>query len=251
MKTKSFNLLIGMLFIALLLPIASALNGFTFFTYQMGNDVTRNYGEISYQMGIDNYLTSKKLPLQLYISYGLDPIGDWNNQHPENQIDWCAFQVREVHNYYNKKGIAINQTTTWYNTTFTAENDTVTKDSFRHFIEFNEQDRAYISFDCHFIGTQIIQTPITLSISSPTWECKACQNYNYYKAHLDEVIGEGIDADTTQLEANIKDFVKLNVNLWLIGFWIIKIIFVVGVIGLIFIIMWWVYIFIRHLIMRV
>jgi hypothetical protein len=248
MRAKLFNLLIGMLFIALLMNTVSALNGFTFYSYQIGDDTVRYYGEMSYSQLTENYMAVKKNPNQIYITYGLEPIADWNANHPDNQIDWCMIDIGETH-YYGQH--LQNYTITQYSTLFTADNTTVTPDSFRHFIEFNEQDRANATFDCHFTGIPTIQTPISLSASTPTWECKACQSYNYYKSHLDDAIGEGIETFTRQIETNIKDFIKLIINISITIFWIIKIMFVVGVIGIIFIGIWWIYIFIRHLIMKV
>jgi hypothetical protein len=248
MRAKLFNLLIGMIFIALLMNMVSALNGFTFYSYQMNNSITRYYGEMSYSQFTENYMAIKKNPNQIYLTYGLEPIVDWNANNPANQIDWCEINIGETHFYGQPLQ---NYTITQYSTIFTIENISVTPDSFRHFIDFNEQDRANVTFDCHFTGNPIIQTPISLSASTPTWECKACQNYNYYKSNLDDAIGEGIQIKTTQIETDIKDFVKLIINISITLFWIIKIMFVIGVIGMIFIGIWWIYLFLRHLIGKV
>lgn len=234
------------------------------------SNITRDYGYIQYGSSVnrqpnvpcfytfcfDHMIDESDFipagqPLQAYILYGLDPIADWNVLNPNSTIDYCSILVKETHKINLKDGSNSYSNYT-LNKTFTASDEFTTKDMFRHFIFLQRGDYAEVFFDCHFTGqNQTILTPASFSIVVPTKNCLACQFYNNAVTEFDDIVSDAIQDLTNQMSAHIKSFMLLNVELGGILYWVLLTFLVISVIGGAFLILYYIYLFIKTLIRSV
>ena len=263
MKNR-YSVMIAFILIAIMLSQgALAINGFREFSVVYDNlNITRNYARISYteeqyitygifgipfHHEIDNFVPRGQ-PYQAYLTYGLQPLNEWNSQYPYSTIDYCTIIVKEWHLVNTADGGEDWSVVTSLNKTFTTQDTGVTEGSFRQFFILNKGDFARIYFDCHFTGTNLtISTPTRMTITAPTYECKACQYYEEFKKSFDDVIGDAIETYTQRILGNIHLFIGWNFELVILGFWLAQIIAFLGIIGIIFLGLWWVWRFLKRM----
>jgi hypothetical protein len=269
MKTKLNYLWIAFLLIGIMiLPNVLGAVGFSEKTVAYNStNITTNYAYINYgeasvwrSLGFysfkywieENDFVPYGTPYQAYIQYGLQPISEWNAENPSSPIDYCTILVKEYHYTRRFAGDTLNLTdapvsTYTLNRTFTDADTSVTKDEYKFFISLNKFDFADIYFNCHFIDDISILTPVSLKIVSPTKNCLACQYYNSYKASFDEIINDAIQDYTDAILTNSKNLLGWNIELWITLFWISLIAILFLVIGIIFLMIYWVYLYIKNL----
>jgi hypothetical protein len=266
MKNK-YSVMVAFILIAVMLSQgALAINGFREYSVVYDNlNITRNYARISYTE--ENYLTPailyvigipyyheidnfvpKGKPYEAYITYGLQPLDDWNSQHPYNTIDYCRIIVKEWHLVNTATGGEDWSVVTSLNKTFTAGDTAVTTGSYRQFLILNKGEYARVYFDCHFTGANLtIEIPTSITITAPTYECKACQYYDEYKQSFDDVIGDAIETYTQTILKNTNLFIGWNFDIIITFFWLLQIVIFVSIVGIIFLGLWWVWRFLKRM----
>jgi hypothetical protein len=271
MKNNKFFIIAFLIAILVVMQGANASVGMQFYTkYKSDERITSNYGYMQYGSGTsfvgyglfgyrvfgdEGDFVPHGQPFQAYILYGLDPIADWNALYPENTIDWCRILVREQHKKIS--GVLFWQNTEFYinytlNRTFTANDVSVLKDMSKHFISLQRGDFAEILFDCHFIGqNETILTPASFSITVPTKNCLKCQFVNSQIIEFDNIVANAIQDETNKIIEDIISFILININVLGIAFWISQTLLLISVVGIAFLVLFWVYLFIKSLIRKV
>jgi hypothetical protein len=261
---KRYSVMIAFVMITIVLS-QSVLAISDFRAYSVVYDatnITRNYLRVSYTEEnyltyglfgipfyheIDNYVP-KGQPYEAYITYGLEPLDAWNSRYQNSNIDWCRIIVNEYHLVKTSKSTDDWSIVTSLNRTFTTQDDTVLKDAFRQFLILQKGEFARVYFDCHFTGTNLtIDTPTSITVTAPTFECKACQYYNQFKSSFDEVIGDAIETYSQRIIKNTNLFIGWNFEIVTTGFWILKGIILIAIIGIIFLGLWWLWKFLKSL----
>lgn len=264
-QQKIFMVMAFALMLIMVSQSVLAINGFraTSVVYDTTN-ITRSYLRISYVEEnyityfwglpfvheIDNYVPLGQ-PYEAYLTYGLEPLDDWNAKYPNSQIDYCTILVKEYRIVNTANGGVDWNVVTALNRTFTTADTTATKDKYNQFFIFKKGEFARVYFDCHVIGNLTIETPVSMTLTAPTFECKACQYLNTYKKNLDDTIGDTLNGYSEILKDYMKQIISLNIEIWNILFWIFKITLLLFVIGLIFLGIYWFYLFIKEQIRRV
>jgi hypothetical protein len=156
-------------------------------------------------------------------------------------VDWCNVSVTHYHNIYGTNFVAfqgfyggelLNTTTTTQSYLFTTSaSDQIT-------INMRDRDSITASVSCHytdsrdlFIDNVLIGNFLTLM---PSFECDGCTKYSLEE--LSNLADRQAEVTENELEIydNIQTIVDWNFQVWLIISWILKIFFLLGGIGLIF-----------------
>lgn len=183
-------------------------------------------------------------PLQLIVTYGLEPISDWNIRFPNSTIDYCTILIKEQHRATFGSNITyfVNYT---LNRTFT-ESDLTTTSMSRHFIFLQRGDYAQVIYSCHFTGaSQIILTPASFEITAPTKNCLQCTFYNSEVTEFDQTISDILQDYTNEIWGYIITFLLFNMEFLSFGFWTAMTILLLSVISFAFLLLYWLYLFIK------
>ena len=86
-----------------------------------------------------------------------------------------------------------------------------------------------------------------MQLVTPTWECKACQLYEYSVQQKDITKAQVIGNNVVTISDYIKKLFVLNFEIWLMLFWIFLILMILVGVGLIFFGVFWVYSYLRKL----
>lgn len=209
-------------------------------------NVTRLHTWIWYRADANDYIGSGR-PFEFAIGYQIQNLSDWNSVYPQYHIDYCQFWIRQTIIQRNTFGQIINSTQiTTFKSTFTPEN--VSYFNLQKFVQLKDGESALIDWDCYFpYGTTTSNIPVTVEITSPTRECKACQYYEYSKIERDSAVAENVASNTASIFTYIKEFISLNFEVIIIFFWIFMLASLFIALGMIFIGIYWFYLFIKRL----
>jgi hypothetical protein len=171
-------------------------------------------------------------PLEFYIQYSAF-VDDWNRKSPSNRINYCNFTV-----FYIKSGETTQ--TAVYNDILTT-----TTVNAQYFVRLSKGDSAAVYMDCLFAQNRTLDMPADYTIVFPTWECKACQYYNWNKDFVRLEKAKTLGTYNVELWKYIKGLFQINFQLILIAFWIIVILVAILSIGLVFTGAYWLYLYIE------
>lgn len=241
MKNKIITVLIAFLLLA---NMTSAVISYYQEDIFLSTDphITRTVASTFWSEGeyldVNDAITDDDL-LEVTIYYSMYP-KTWNTQNPEYYIDNCTFTI----NYFENK---LNESYVYYNETIFAEDSDVLGD--KYFVRLKQKDGISVFLDCSFENEtqRIIDTPTELNIILPTWECKACQYYEWSKLQRDIAKSETIGSNTVTIWGYIKELISINFEIILAGFWLFLIIVALMGSGLIFIGIYYMYVFLRRI----
>lgn len=171
------------------------------------------------------------------------------------EVDWCNFTATHYRNIYDGEGNRINETAEQSNIYFGTGNLSYGTITF----QMKADDFVAGRMKCHYTNVSALQTG-TKGYNSldnaiigrfdtllPSFECDKCEGHS-----LEDLTNEfeQID-DRTASELEVYDWVQTlieyNFALWLYLSWILKILFVLVAIGLVFAGVYWVYDFFKKL----
>jgi hypothetical protein len=132
-------------------------------------------------------------------------------------------------------------------------NETITKDDpdiFRdkYFVRLKQGDSMRSELNCVYENNrpEKFEIPASMTIVTPTWECKSCQYYEWSVIERDILKAESIGANTVEVVDYIKRLISLNFEIVIAMFWI-ALIFVTGLsTSLIFVAIYWLFLFLRR-----
>ncbi len=182
----------------------------------------------------DNFIKGDA-PLEFYIQFDIT-IDTWNAQNPEFSVDFCNFTTRSF------SGITENATVD-FTQVFTGDNI-----NDKHFVRLQDGELWLADIDCHFDGQNTsIQIPANMQIVTPTFECKACQFFEWSQVEGDIFKAEAVGDNVVAVSVIIKKFITLNFEVALALFWILLIIITVHTTGLIFVGLIWMFGYLKSL----
>lgn len=223
--------------IILISNVATANQYFEYSRFLGDNATLQKFASMTYEK--TDYDTIKSgNQFQFYIWY-YGNAGDWitQPQYANNTLKNCNLKVQIA------KGTSllsqvdttpINQTLI----TLLDQNFTENVQSGKYFVSLNPLDSAYITMNCVFINPSArpnrFDMPMDFNIVSPTYECKACQ---YYEWATDEVTLNKAKTlgEYTGVNLNyISRFFGMFYEIFVIGFWVLMIFILILAIALIF-----------------
>lgn len=226
-----------MMFAIFLLASLTTISAVEFYQVQsfQGNFTTRNHIYLKWDTGnlASDHIKSGN-PLQAYFYYTIY-IKKWNEENPDYSVQNCNMTIRLV-----------GDNRTIYNEIFTgAEEDTINA---KYFIELNKDDLYTNTIDCEFSGIRPddLDMPVTISVVTPTWECKACQYYEWSILSQDIIKAQTIGENTVEVFEFIKELIYLNFEIIIAIFWLILIGVSFVATSLIFVGIYWLFLYLRR-----
>jgi hypothetical protein len=237
MKNK---ILIFMLALFLLISIAN-ISAVQYWQQKffIGNDTSRIRAVVFYETSIgENYIKGGK-SFDSYVWYNIYPV-KWNTENPNYAVEYCNISVYFWERFENSTYPIFNRTYT-----------TLTDDDFnaKYYVQMQEGDGYIVDGFCKFLGTRPnnLEMPMDFSIVTPTWECKSCQLYEWTLLERDIVKAKNIGTKTSTIMDYIKELVLLNYEFIIILFWFILILLASSSVGLIFIGVYWLFLYLRNI----
>lgn len=175
-------------------------------------------------------------PFEFYVQY-YSFFADWNIANPDNYIEYCNLIV----NYLPQpSGSSIQLLNI---------NITDNLETSKSFIRLNNRESAIIDLRCVFreANGRVLELPIDYSIVMPTWECKACQFYEWSKVEATLIKATTINDFVKDNVEFIKNLLILNYNNIIIIFWIFLILGLLSALVLVFAIFQWIYLYLKGL----
>lgn len=204
--------------------------------------ISRSHASVFWSKGqfseVKDMINSDDL-LEISVLYSMFP-KTWKEQNYDYRVENCTLTI----NYFEQ---LLNYHFVIYNETVTSEDSDIFDK--KYFIRLKEGDGFTADIDCYFTNEdlRILDMPSELIIVSPTWECKACQYYEWTVLQRDIGKAEIIGDNVVSIWEYIKEFVNLNFEFILGLFWLSLIFFAVGGMGLVFVGVYYLFIYLRKL----
>ena len=234
-----FSLLLFSLFF---FNIVSANQFFEYEKFLKDNRTLEKFASITYQPS--DYDTIKAgNPYQFYVWYHGN-LADWNEVNLNNSVDYCSLKIQI------SKGVSLlnrSLTTNTNSTPYTIfqENFTENIQDGKYFVNLFPQDSAYIYLDCYYENPQERPNrfimPMDYSVVAPTYECKACQYFEWATDQVTLNKAKTLGGYTTDNLTYMLRFFNMFYEILVIGFWILLILLVILAMGILFFGIYWIF----------
>lgn len=236
MKQKIFLLMFAVI---LLTSLASAEIQYFQVKQDLGNGTIQNLITVWYdKIGFysKDYITGNN-PLDVYILFNIYP-KTWNSQNPTAKVDYCNWRI----SFWTTGNGTINI----INENFTETDTDVMGD--KYFVRMNDGEGITAYQKCYFQNHSYtdLYLPMEMQLLTPSWECKECQYYLWTLTERDIIKAKSIGDNVVEVSTYIKKLFLLNFEIWLAFFWFFLIMMVFASISLIFIIIYWLFLFLRR-----
>lgn len=237
MEKRLFISIFAITIFLLTINIASANQYFEYQRFLSDNVTLQKFASMTYQKSDYDTIKSGN-PFQFYIWYHGNA-GDWitEPQYANNTLKNCNLkvQISKGTSLLNPSDdVSVNQTLI----TILNQNFTENVQSGKYFINLNSLDSAYISLNCVFINSLArpnrFDMPMDFSVVTPTYECKACQFYEWASEQVVVNKAKSLGDFTTTNLNYISRFFGMFYEIFVIGFWILLIFILLLALGLIF-----------------
>ena len=149
-------------------------------------------------------------PLEVFIRYSAYP-KTWNTANTLFQVEFCNLSVFYLPTHNSNASLVFNRITT--------PNDEDVRDA-QFFQRLNDGDAIRAEYICKFANPQtIMDIPADLAMNSPTWECKACQFFEFTQKEIDIQKAETLGDHTVEISTFIRKLINLNFEIVLALFW--------------------------------
>jgi len=205
----------------------------------IGNQTSKDHLFFCYYnnlgLGLSDYTTND---LEAYILYSIET---YNNTalDPTKPIDNCNFLIK----YLNRTSspIILNQT-------FTPSDYNVL--GAKYFFKMKVGDCVSADITCKYesyanLTHPYLDIPATMQLVTPTKECKACQMAEWSNAYRKIEIAQHLNSNRVSIVDYIYKLIMLNFEFLLALWWIFLILMIFVAIGLIFILAYWLYLYLR------
>lgn len=173
-------------------------------------------------------------PLEFYFLFSTY-IDDWNNKAPNNKVNYCNFTV-----YYDSAQAGTSTSVYSIVSASTIQNA-------RYFVKLNKGDSVNAEMICFFEGNRTLTIPATFEIVTPTWDCKECQYYEWYKDYIQLSKAQTLSSYNVLTWDFVNKLIQLNYEVVLILFWILMIEIFLFVIGMIIYGVFWLILYLNRL----
>lgn len=236
---KAGMFLFGIILAILILPMFSATIEFWQQKYRFNQSVQNHLVFFYLSKTEFNYVT-KGNPLEIYITYSMYP-KTWNEDNPNYKVSSCNLSV-----YYSSS--LENQSQYIFSHIVASSDEDIMNG--KYFVRLaNEDDGLVADLRCDFLGNvpEGLETPESLVVFTPTWECKACQMYDWNVAWIDEQKSNQLRTSSTSVLDYIRQLILSLYEILLAFFWIFMILMLFSAIALIFIGIYWLYLYLVKL----
>ena len=242
MKNKLLPILFISIFIILLIsPLVKSEIQFWQEKTDSGNGTIKNHLVLFYSKGgfgvTDDYVSGNN-PYEVYLLYNVY-VKKWNADNPNYKVDNCEFIVKFW-------GHLENTTTILTDLNFTQADSDIFNG--KYFVKLGDGDGMIADQICKFQNNNFtdLDIPAEMQIVTPTWECKACQYYEWSVQESAIAKTQSIGDNVVSVSNYIKKLFMINFEIWLALFWFFLIFMIFTSVGLIFVVMYWLYLYLRR-----
>lgn len=197
---------------------------------------------LSHFFGFRNVISSSGLvadyvsgnnPYEVYLLYNIYP-KQFNIANPLQKVDNCNWVI-----YYWAK--SSSNAVVVLNETYTEQTGDVS--NAKYFMRLYDGDSLMADQICKFEDNTFdeLSLPAEMQIVTASWECKACQYYEWSVQNKNIVKAKSIGENIVEISGYIKKFFKLNFEIWLSLFWIFLILMIFVALGFLFLSVYWIY----------
>jgi len=196
---------------------------------------TRIHSVVTYNADDNNFVTGGN-KFEFYFWYDIY-VETWNEMNPDFPVDWCNLTIRQYPASSSVPALV-------YSRLFTDDYNNA-----KYFLRLDDGDVVFADIDCHFNSTNSsLYVPATLQVVTPTWECQACQYYEWTLVERNIVKAKSVGSNIVDTTESMKNVIILNFEIWLALFWIVLIVVAVHSTGLLFIGIIWLFAYMKNLI---
>lgn len=178
-------------------------------------------------------------PLETYIQYNIY-VQTFNLQNPNFKINYCNFKIQTWKKLESSP-------TTVFEKNYTGSDSDINKA--QYFFQLYDGDEAIAQQTCHYESNNFteLSLPAEMQMVMPTSECKACQFYLWTKQEADisktQVIGDNV----VTISSYIQKLIVINFEIILALFWISLILLIFVAVGLIFVGVYWLFLYLNRI----
>lgn len=243
----------GILFLMLLLiPLASAKIQYYQEKTLYGNNSVYNYNVIVLNAFVDydknaedvaDYV-KKGNPFEFYVEYRYF-LSKWNSQNSSRNVSYCNLTA-----YLLPSNASLPSSVIFTKKFYPNETDSDVSSN-KYFFQINDGEAVRISGQCLFSSYYSLNPlydldmPLDFQIATPSWNCKACQFYEWAKQQITVAKTLTLDDRTSSNINYIYRIIVINLEIFLVLFWIFLFIVFYLAISLLFMGMYWVYNYLR------
>lgn len=207
-----------------------------------GNGTMLNRMVLTYSkggFGIANDYVLANDPLETYLLYSVY-VKKFNFDNPNFKVNYCTLKIQ------TDRVLGIDNVTIYEKNYTEIDSDIFNA---QYFFQLYDGDQAIVEQTCHYFnqGFHELLLPAEMQMVMPTSSCKACQFYLFTKQEADIQKTQSVADNSVIISNYIKRLVLLNFEVIVALFWILLIISLFIGIGLIFIAVYWLYLYINHL----
>jgi hypothetical protein len=162
-------------------------------------------------------------------------------------IDWCNLTTNQFQNNYDKEGNLENTTADVRSLYFSGGGLATGTMLFN----MRSRDSLIADITCHYTNVNYLYEQNVLvgrfTTFMPSFECETCTQYTLEELSNQIEKQEQITANELAIYDKIQTFLGWNFQIWLVLSWIIKIAFVLIAIGLVFMMGYYFYIFLKEI----
>ena len=240
MKKQILMLMLGMI---LLISISSISAEISYWQTKenIGNGTIKNHLVLFYSKGgfgiSDDYVSGNN-PYEVYLLYNVY-VNKWNTENPNYKISDCNLVIKFWGHLENTTAVVFNQT--WTGT----DPDVL---NVKYFMRLSDGDGLLADEICDYTNSTYtgLELPAEMQIVTPSWECKACQYYEWSLVEGDVAKAQTIGDNVVSVSGYIKKFFMLNFEIWLALFWLFLIIMIFISISFIFVGVYWLFLYLKN-----
>lgn len=221
----------------LLLSLASANMEYFQYKQNNGGGEIQNHVFVMYgKGGTDDFITGDN-PFEFYYSYSFYP-KTWNDKNPLFAVDSCEIKIFVDTDSGSQQVFEANYTD--------ADSDQA---NVKYFVRLNDGESSRFDELCQFVNANYtdLYLPAEVQVFTPSWECKACQFYEWSQTRVSADKSEAIGKNSASVSSYIKKLFDINYEIALASFWFFLIMMIFVGITLIFTGLYWVYLWIRNI----
>lgn len=206
------------------------------------NGTIQNHLVLFYSKGhfgiTDDYISGNN-PYEVYFLYNIY-VQKWNNDNPNYRVSKCDFII----NYYGKLQ---NTSITLVNVSYNQSTADIMNG--KYFVKLFDGDGVIADEICYFENESYneLYLPAEMQIVTPSWECKACQFYEWSLIERDVTKAQAIGDNVVVVSGYIKKLFLLNFETWLALFWLFLILMIFVAISFIFVGVYWLYLYLNNI----
>jgi hypothetical protein len=219
--------------------VSAEVEYFQYKSYK-GNNLFLDHLFFCYQGGTDNYVSGGHF-FEAYIQYNIF-VQKFNAENPSEPINNCNLVLKQSSG--GNLSIIVNRTYT--NASYDAMNE-------KYFFTLSDGDCVMAQIYCRFepyvnASGFKLDTSETMQLVTPTWECKACQKYEWTAEEQNSIKAESLGDYVIVVSDYIKKLFMLNYEIVLALFWIFLIFMLLAGVGLIFMGVYYLYLYLSHIV---